>query len=214
MGLLFQAFGTIVSFVLQIIAMIDKALLFIEKEVNNYFDARFGPVTPKRVSIGNIAKMNDDGNGGGGGEATGLAVLSLVNIEEDRISKNPENFYRNGGGIMYRNPKVLLNLYALFSVTVNTYSTALQTLGNIIQCFQATHYFESATNPNLDPSLEKISMELCSLNFEQVNHLWSILGGKYLPSALYKVRVVAIEDTEKQVGGDLIREIILNENQL
>ena len=196
--------------------MIDKALTFIEKEVNNYFDARFGPDTTKRVTIGNIAKMNDEGNGGGGGNETSnaLAVLSLVNIEEDRIAKNPENFYRTSDGIIYRNPKMLLNLYTLFSVTVNTYTTALQTLSTIIQCFQATHYFEHSTSPAMDPALEKISMEMFTLNFEQVNHLWSTLGGKYLPSVLYKVRVVAIEDTDKQVGGDLIREVILNDKMI
>ncbi|GAA4460496.1 hypothetical protein GCM10023189_35700 [Nibrella saemangeumensis] len=192
--------------------MIDKALVFLEKEVNNYFDARFGPSTQKWVTLGNIAKLDDGSNGGGGGnDNNARAMLSLVNLEEDRIAKNPENFFRTADGIAYRNPRILLNLYVLFSVTISNYVQGLQTLSFIIQCFQSNRVFESATYPLLDPSLEKLTLDLYTLNFEQVNHLWSTLGGKYLPSVLYKVRMVGIEDLDKQVGGDLIREIVLTE---
>lgn len=191
--------------------MIDKALLFLEKEVNNYFDARFGPSTQKWVTLGNIAKMEDGGNGGNGGsDNNARAVLSLVNIEEDRLAKNPENFFRTGEGIVYRNPKILLNLYVLFAVTIGNYSQALQTLSMIIQCFQSNRSFDTADFPTLDPSLEKITLDLYTLNFEQVNQLWGTLGGKYLPSALYKVRVVGIEDTDRQTTGELIRQILIN----
>ena len=31
-----------------------------------------------------------------------------------------------------------------------------------------------------------------NLNFEQLNHLWGVLGGAYFPSVLYKVRLVKI----------------------
>ncbi|UFH55811.1 DUF4255 domain-containing protein [Spirosoma sp. KNUC1025] len=192
--------------------MIDKALSFLEKEVNNYFDARFGPSTQKWVMLGNIAKLDDGGNGNAGGnDNNSRAMLSLVNLEEDRIAKNPENFFRTPDGIAYRNPKILLNLYVLFAITSGNYTQGLQTLSFIIQCFQSNRVFESISYPLLDPSLEKLTLELYTLNFEQVNHLWSTLGGKYLPSVLYKVRVVGIEDTDRQVGGDLIREIVLND---
>lgn len=190
--------------------MIDKAFLFIEKEVNQYFDARFGPSTQKWVTIGNIARFTE--SEGGGGDTNAQAMLSLVNIEEDRISKNPENYFRTVDGIAYRNPKIFLNLYALFAATTNSYPVALQTISTIIQFFQSVNRFDRSTNPLLDPELEALTLDLYTMNFEQVNHLWSTLGGKYLPSVLYKVRVVGIEDTDKKVGGDVIREIEIREN--
>ena len=50
-----------------------------------------------------------------------------------------------------------------------------------------------------------------TLNFEQINHLWSILGAKYLPSVLYKVRQLTIEeDTADYING-FIKEIQLDE---
>ena len=45
--------------------MIHQALQCIEKEVNAYFDARFGQTTQKWVTLGNPAKLNDDPGGGG-----------------------------------------------------------------------------------------------------------------------------------------------------
>jgi hypothetical protein len=188
--------------------MIDKALAFLAQEANAYFDARFGPSTQKWVTLGNIAKLADSENpGGGGGADSANTMLGLVNVEEDRIAKNPENVHRTAEGIVYRNPKIHLNLYVLFAVAHNNYAMALQTLATIIQCFQSARVFDAASNPSIDPALEKLSLDLFTLNFEQVNHLWSTLGGKYLPSVLYKVRVIGIEDTSLQRGGDLITEI-------
>jgi len=42
-----------------------------------------------------------------------------------------------------------------------------------------------------------------------VNHLWSVLGGKYLPSALYKVRQLTIDEDVELSETGLIKEIDL-----
>lgn len=190
--------------------MIAEALTFLVGEVNRYLDARLGPVTPDRVVLGNIARVADsDGNGNNAGN-NGVAMLTLVNLEEDKVSRNPENFRRIGDDLVYRNPAVRLNLFGLFSAHTSTYSTALEMLSLIIQCFQARRTFEPALNPHLDPRIEQLALDLFTLNFEQVNHLWSTLGGKYYPSVLYKIRLVVIEDTTPYAGGGLIREIDLN----
>jgi hypothetical protein len=47
-----------------------------------------------------------------------------------------------------------------------------------------------------------------------LNHLWSTLGGKYLPSVLYKIRLVRLEDQTDQSTGQVIREINLNGRNL
>ncbi len=195
--------------------MIDKALTFLAQEVNAYFDARFGPSTEKWVVLGNIAKLADaESPGNGGGDNNARAMLGLVNIEEDRIAKNPENVVRINDGIAYRNPKIYLNLYCLFAVTTSNYTVALQTLSTILQCFQSCRVFDAASNPTIDPALERLTLDLFTLNFEQINHLWSTLGGKYLPSVLYKIRVVGIEDADRKTDGSLIKEIQITDKIL
>ncbi len=52
--------------------------------------------------------------------------ISLVNIEEDRISKSPQNFVKVNDKVEYRNPKIFLNLYCLFAVANSSYDTALR----------------------------------------------------------------------------------------
>lgn len=191
--------------------MISEAFTFLTAEVNRYLDARLGPATPQRVVLGNIARLADsEGNSGGSPGNNSVAMLTLVNIEEDKASRNPQNFRRLDATIVYRNPSIQLNLYGLFSAHTNTYSTALEILSYIIQCFQTQRTFESQTDPNLDAQIGKLTVDLFSLNFEQINHLWSTLGGKYYPSVLYKIRLVKIEDTTALAGGGVIREIDLN----
>jgi hypothetical protein len=43
-----------------------------------------------------------------------------------------------------------------------------------------------------------------------MNHLWGILGGKYVPSVLYKMRVVSIEEEVEDSIGEPIMEIGIN----
>lgn len=189
--------------------MINKALTFIEEQTNIYMNGLLTPSTQKYVSLGNIANISDSGDSTGNTDTAGV-IITLVNIEEDRISKNPDGIYRQVDKVIKTNPRILLNLYVLFAAHMSTYTTALSRISNIIQCFQSSNFFTQATHPSLDPGIEKLHLELYTMNFEQVNHLWSTLGGKYLPSVLYKMRMITIADEANQAGAGLITEIRKN----
>ncbi|WP_149274948.1 DUF4255 domain-containing protein [Pareuzebyella sediminis] len=193
--------------------MIGKALSFIEEQTNLYFQGLLGASTQKYAVLGNIAKIMDGGEGGEGEESTGV-IITLVNIEEDRISKNPDGMYRQVDTVIRSNPKILLNLYVLFSVNLSVYDTSLSRISNVVQCFQSNNFFTQAKFPSLDPNIEKLHLELYTMNFEQVNHLWSTLGGKYMPSVLYKMRMVVIADKANQTEGGLITEIEMKKSSL
>ena len=42
--------------------------------------------------------------------------------------------------------------------------------------------------------LNKLIMEVYSMPIEQQNYLWGALGAKYLPSVLYRLRLVVMND--------------------
>lgn len=201
--------------------MIDNALKFVAAEVNRYVVRKINPQQDpsitKLVVLGNITKAQENDSGpNNNNPVAGKAVLTLVNIEEDRISKSPQNYVKVNDKIEYRNPKIFLNLYCLFAVANTTYDTALQHLSLIIQFFQyknvLNHQNSPATSePRLDLRIDKLVFDMISLNFEQVNHLWGTLGGKYLPSVLYKMRLVTIEDDTPQMQGDPILNISIND---
>lgn len=199
--------------------MIDNALKFIASEVNRYLFLKTNAQDPtmKFVVLGNIAKVQDADPGNNGSSLQGKGILTLVNIEEDRISKPPGNVARVNNRIEYRNPKIYLNLYCLFAVAHNSYETALQYLSLIIQFFQHKNFIDHRNSPSsaearLDARIEQLIFDMVTLSFEQVNHLWGTLGGKYLPSVLYKVRLVALEDETPGIEGVPIVDITINEN--
>jgi hypothetical protein len=173
-------------------------------EVNKYIvrklDPDRDPSSTKRVATGNVTRVQESDSSGSRGEAiTTPCLLSLVNLEEERLAKSPNNFTRVNDKVEYRNPRMLLNLYCLFSVNHTSYDTSLQYLSLVIQFFQYRNLIDHKNTPpdnglSLDHKIEKLIFEMVSMNSEQVNHLWATLGGKYLPSVLYKVRMVAIED--------------------
>ncbi|MBR9997748.1 MAG: DUF4255 domain-containing protein [Cyclobacteriaceae bacterium] len=193
--------------------MISKSLIFIEDQVNLYFQGLLGPSTQKYAVLGNIARIID-GNENNEDEDSSGVIISLVNIEEDRISKNPDGIYRQVDKVIKSNPEILVNLYVLFSANTSDYITALNRISSVIQCFQSNNFFTSDSFPSLVKEIEKLHLELYTMNFEQINHLWSTLGGKYLPSVLYKVKLVTIADHANQIEGGLITEIVLNKNAL
>ena len=186
--------------------MINETLKFLAEEVNRFLSQKLGAITDPRLILGNVAKAMDN-DVSGSNSLTNKAILSLVNLEEDRVSKQPENYVRTDTGLLYKNPRVHLNLYVLFAINRTEYTDSLKWLAYIIQFFQYQNVFTPISHPSLDNKTEKLVVDLCTLNFEQINHLWSTLGGKYIPSVLYKVRQVTIDEDAVIAGGGLIQEI-------
>jgi hypothetical protein len=52
----------------------------------------------------------------------------------------------------------------------------------------------------------RFTVELYTPTFEELNYIWGTLGGKQLPSALYKVSMIQIERNIAQAEGQLIGE--------
>ena len=66
-----------------------------------------------------------------------------------------------------------------------------------------------STDPN-DTGELTFTMELYTLTFEQINHLWGSLGGRQVPFAMYKLRLVAISEHATVREVPLIEEIETN----
>jgi len=193
--------------------MINEAVRFLTDEVNKYLSLKLGITTDDRLVAGNIARAFDADSGGVTNALSNKAIVSLINIEEDRISKLQDPYIKVDNRIVYKNPAVPLNMYLLFAANLQKYDESLTLLSYIIRFFQNQFVFTSATHPTLDPQIGKLIADLYTLSFEQVNHLWGTLGGKYLPSVLYKARLVTIDEGIPYAAGEFITEIDI-ENKL
>jgi hypothetical protein len=176
------------------ISMIDKALKFLQTEIGKYLE-KIKLKNPSEEKVHLKSLVEYDGNIAIPPNSLGI---SLINIEEERVVKSQNSVLRTSEGhISHINPEIKLNLYILISAYFNDYATGLEYLSGAVRFFQGTNVFTHQNTPSLDPSIQKLIIELYTLNFEQQNHLWGSLGAKYLPSVVYKVRMIVIQEALK-----------------
>jgi hypothetical protein len=85
----------------------------------------------------------------------------------------------------------------------------------VIKCFQVNRIFNQKNSPELaGENIEKLILELVTLPLEEQNQVWHSLNASYLPSVLYRVRVVSfIDDESIQLVGDPLSGIQLKINE-
>ena len=171
--------------------MLDSTVKFLADEFNLYLSRRTGSSVVKVVPGG----LADDT--GKWAVAEGTIGLALVNVEEERTlrSQVSERVIRNGHQIS-RSPELKLNLNLIFAPRHKIYGQALSYLSYVLTYFQAHPVFTPHAYPGLDPRIEKLTVELLSYGPEQLNQLWAYIGTKYLPSVIYRVRMVVLQDDE------------------
>jgi len=202
--------------------MIGNAMILLREELSAYMTAQGDPAN---VIIENIGLFETDK----GQTLDDSIVITLVNIEEESTLKNGNNFSRWPDNIArYENRPVFLNLYVLFTANFsggvppnNGYVQALKRLSLVIEFFQGKNVFTPATSTvPLPPELSdlsnpeiaslKLNLELYTLTFEQINHLWGSLGGRQIPFVMFKVRLVSISERSVRREVPLIEEIETN----
>ena len=193
--------------------MIHHALNLLRSEL----DASISKLSDEAIIVANVAAIEP--NETGDGQLTKRVLISLVNIEEESAFKNLPNATKVlTGGVRYENPPVFLNLYLLFSANfpVSNYDRALQLLSEVIQFFQGKRLFNLRNSPGFEsgtvptpPELVDIQLilDLYTMTFEQINHLWGSLGGKQVPSVMYKCRLIRVQDRRTAGTGALIEEL-------
>lgn len=141
-------------------------------------------------------------------------LLSLINIEEERVTKSQSYTALNNSSSTKQNPEIRINLFILISANFNDYKTALHYLSGAIKFFQSKNVFTPENTPALDPQIQKLIVELYSLNFEQQNHLWGSLGISYIPSIVYKLRLISIQENVLLSERPVIKGIEVTDNKL
>ncbi|NUN12890.1 MAG: DUF4255 domain-containing protein [Myxococcales bacterium] len=169
--------------------MLQHVTTFFEADINEYLVTRTGS-NATRVVANKIATES-----GQVAFETNTIALSVVNIEEERVLKQHHNeFSYVNGQQVFVPPPLRLNLFVIFAVHHGTYNESLKLLSYVLTYFQHRRSFTPEKNPGLFEGIEKLTVDLQSLNWEQVNQLWGYLGAKYLPSAVYKITLVALQD--------------------
>jgi len=184
--------------------MIGDLLNVVAQSVDQYLGMQMDYLTgEKRVILTHVDQWGVKNNT----TSSGQVYFGLINLEQElsiRTAAMQQSVV--DGGVERAKPPVHLNLQVMFAVqsTATSYQNDLNTISNIIAFFQNKPIFNQANTPELSlvkPPIEQVSFELMTLPLEQQFHLWSMLGCNYLPSAIYKMKMLTIQEKEFSPAG-------------
>jgi hypothetical protein len=178
-----------VLFYLDYKVMIYEALSCLTDEINVYFRSRL-KINEEKIVLSGL--VNQDGTIAIQGE--NKIVVTLVNIEKE-TSKTISQ--KNLGSFSSSAPPLHLNAYVLFSAyfSGNNYPEALRFLSFIIAYFQNKPVFNKGNTPSLDNRIDKLIFDMEDVNPDTLSNMWSTLGAKYMPSVLYKMRMLTFDES-------------------
>ncbi len=174
--------------------MIDDAVEYVRQEVRDYLG-----LVNQEVIVDHMHVLKEAPNAQG-------VFMSLVNLEQETVLRNTSHVTRLNDTVRYVQPPVWLNIYLLLAFRFQAYSASLTHLSKAIELFQSKPVLSAATAAmglTFPATLEKLIFDFHNLNLEQLNYMWGLLGGAYLPSVLYKVRLVRVQADTSAAGPEI-----------
>ena len=172
--------------------MIDAAIHHIASSTNQHLMRAFD-LHENVVVVSNILEQD----GSVTTHVDNKIVVSLVNIEKDSLPLVQQNTRVSTTSRMTDvNLPIHLNLYLMFAsyFSGSNYQEGLKFLSKTISYFQGQSVFDHQNSPGLDRNIDKLVLDIQNLSIDELSNLWGILSGKYLPSVLYKVRMVSYDE--------------------
>jgi hypothetical protein len=150
--------------------------------------------TGAETGLAKLTRLVDDAGKYAFTDNVGMALLQ---VEEDRTFRTQLPTVTNvAGQQVTREPDLKLDLHVMFAANFKQYDEGLKYLSLVMTFFQSHSTFGAARYPALDPRIERLNVELESLSYEQLNQVWAFIGGKQTASAVYRVRLVILQDEE------------------
>lgn len=120
-------------------------------------------------------------------------ILSLAQMSQEASLKNHIPRLNNGNESGRSNPPLSFNIDILVSARCNKYEESLKLISDAVLYFQVNSYFDHSTHPSLSSKIQKISLSVLDMPYQDLSHLWGMLGGKYTPSVVYRARTVIFD---------------------
>ena len=170
--------------------MISSALTHITGHLNEFLKRGLGS-SEDLVILSNLVEQD----GTVASHVNNRLVVFLVNVEKDSSVQRPGRDVRGASTTVVTYPPVYLNLHVMVAAHFGNgnYAEALKFLSHAVGYFQSRPVLDHANTPDLDNRIERLVLEVENLSIQDLSNLWGVLSGHYLPSVLYKVRMVAFD---------------------
>jgi len=181
--------------------MVDVLIKEVSNKLNSHFKLKgFTPLY--KCTVGDVSLHDKNNEGGTEEEILDSVILSLVSIEEENVLKNNYPSRQVGANLIMEKSAVYINAYLLFSAKYATYDTGLKAISQVISCFQTARRLPISSGAEEQEAV----LNLHNLGFENLNNLWTVLGGRYLPSVIYKARLLMYQQSPPR-NGSMITDI-------
>ncbi|MCY4333702.1 MAG: DUF4255 domain-containing protein [Litoreibacter sp.] len=132
-------------------------------------------------------------------EARNRLVMFLVNVAQDAVPRGPSGAVPTG---LVQSQPLHLDIYFMLASAhdADLYEEGLKLLSAGITFFQSFPVFSLKNTPEMPVGVTQLSFELSNLKSEELGQLWGNLGGRYVPSVMYKMRSVVVD-------GAVIRDV-------
>jgi hypothetical protein len=171
--------------------MISAAIGHLAFQLNQQFKNNFQLIEDV-VVVSNLVELD----GSVAPNANNKLVLTLANIEKDTLPYRANTLARGRDErLLQTSAPLFVNLYLMMSANfgAGNYAEALKYISHAIAFFQQRPMFDQKNSPGLDERIERLVLDIENLPIADLNNMWSLLGGRYLPSMYYKVRMMAID---------------------
>lgn len=190
--------------------MIGNILTRVSSELNAYICRHLGigPENQKAV-LSNV--VNQDGSIAS--QEENIILVSLIDVRQDPATPYVMKAqYQNTEGQNYAVNTMALhvNLYVLFIAYFDSTKAreSLNFLTYVLRFFQTKPIFTSHNTTDMPVGVDKLEFTLETINFQEKGYLWGLLGVKYMPFLLYKVRLLSITDNEPDAFIPPIQETV------
>jgi hypothetical protein len=177
--------------------MIDAALGLMASQLNEHLRRRF-QLSEDFAVLSNLLEQN-------GTQVPLVAnklVLFLAGVERDTVAHRAPDA-RLGLHIQHlaTAEPIYLNLLVMCAANFSggNYPEALKFLSRAIAFFQSHQVLAPHSAPSSDPCLDRLVLSIENLSSSEMHSLWAIHSGRYLPSVLYRVRMISLDG--RQIAG-------------
>ena len=171
--------------------MIESAISVLASQLNEFLKVN-ASVRQDFVRVSNLVEQSgtvvpDNANK--------IAVF-LVNVAKETMPwRAPAGPSLGASRYIDSNIPLHMTLSVMFAANFSgrLYPDALRHLSNTISFFQRRPIFDHFNTPELDGRIDRLILEIENLGITELSNLWGIISGKYVPSILYRVRMVTFD---------------------
>lgn len=172
--------------------MLNQALQFVTDILDQFIKNRFG-LDESKVQLNNLIESS----GAVPQTNQNKIVMSLINIEKE----TNQAFYSWSKKLDNNNysdvsPYDRFNIDILISSNFDDYLETLRFLNEVLVFFQVHPRIEAGNFSNIPAGINKLEFEIEKINYVQMQGLWTSMGAKYVPSVIYKMRLLTIQGNE------------------